>query len=86
MRLTKNKMVEEIENHFRCNPGVEVCVSDFQHELRNGRYGLKAYVMVSDNGQDVWCRPWAFAHVMWHPNWDRLTKSQVDEIHMRIVR
>lgn len=82
--MNKVQMIAEIENHLRCNPETEVLVKDFGWQLRNA-FKMHAYVIVSDNGTDVWCRPWANANVVWRIPWFRLTAADVRKIYDRII-
>lgn len=84
MKLTKKQMTEAIESWLRHNEGSEVVVKEFQYELRSGRYGLKAYSIVSDDGENVWCRPWAGANVVWRIPWFRMKYQQIKSIYDKI--
>lgn len=85
MNKTKKQMIDEIENHLRHNKNIEVLVKDFGWQLRNA-FKMHAYVIVSDNGTDVWCRPWAGANIIWRIPWFRMTAADVRVLHDRVIK
>lgn len=82
--MTKKQMTEAIENWLRQNKGSEIVVTSFQYLLRNGRFGMKAYCIVSDDGVNTWCRPYSGANVLWLIPWKRLDATQVKSIYDRL--
>ena len=83
MKITKKQMTDAIESYLRLHPGREVIVKDFGWELRN-KFSMHAYVIVSDNGTDMWCKPWSGANVVWRIPWFRMKAEQVRNIYDKI--
>ena len=84
MKKTKWEMMEAIESWLRSHRDFEVVVKEFGYELRNGRRGLQAYCLVSDDGINVWCKPYSGANIMWLIPWRRLSLEQVKSIYNKL--
>lgn len=82
--MTKKQMTEAIESWLRQNKGSEIVVTAFQYLLRNGRCGMKAYCIVSDDGVNTWSRPYSGANIVWLIPWKRLDAKQVKSIYDRL--
>ncbi len=80
-------MVAEIENHLRCQPGVETVVADFGKQLRDRKHTkFQAYSMVwAGDLLGLQCRPWYGSDVMWGVDWSRMSAGDVRKLWGRIV-
>ena len=83
---TKKKIIERITDVLRQNDSKEVVVKDIKG-LRNGRWGMHAYVLRYEDGS-VRVYPWAFGHKTW--SWTRdlmkLTKQDLLTIYARACK
>lgn len=77
---TKARILNSISAVLKANPDKEVCVTRYQHKLRNGRWGLHAYSICYNDGE-IMCRPWSGANVYWRARLDeRLTKKEMLDV------
>ena len=82
-RITKKELIEKITETLKNNPEIEVYVPLLQNKLRNGRWGLHAYALCYNSGE-VMCRPWAGADCYWRARLERLTKTELEYIFVKL--
>lgn len=85
---TKKELVGMITNFLKEHPEKEIYVPRQSVELKNGRFGYKAYAITYQSGgayDDVFCRPWAGANIYWRARLERLRKDDLMDIWGRCL-
>lgn len=87
-QTTKKDLIGMITNFLREHPEKEIYVPRQSVELKNGRFGMKAYCICYQEGDaynDVFCRPWAGANCYWKARLDKLQKKDLQDIWGRCI-
>lgn len=85
---TKKELIGMITDFLKAHPEKEVFIPHQSYELRNGRFGMRAYSICYQKGEaynNVYCRPWAGANCYWLARLEKLRKDSLLDIYGRCL-